>query len=120
MAEIDLSEFVCLRCGACCCWPGDVKVTDEEIKRIAEFLEMNEFDFIEKYTKLAVTRRGLSLIEKGDGTCIFYDFVEGCLINDVKPVQCSSFPWRWTCDGWDERCAGALALKKQQGSSGKE
>jgi Fe-S-cluster containining protein len=119
MKTLDLNEFVCLRCGACCCWPGDVKLREEEIDNIAVHLGMDVDVFIRDYTKLAASRRGLSLIENHDGCCIFYDFSKGCLINEVKPEQCSTFPWDWTCPGWDERCAGAIFLKRMNLTSRK-
>lgn len=112
MDTLDLNKFICLRCGACCCWPGDVKLLEEEIDKISTHIGINTDAFIRDYTQLATSRRGLSLIENNDGCCIFYDFGKGCLINEVKPVQCTSFPWDWTCPGWDERCAGAMRLKR--------
>ena len=30
-------HYVCQRCTACCRWPGDVRVEEEEIARIAGF-----------------------------------------------------------------------------------
>lgn len=46
-------------------------------------------------------RRGLTLIEKPDGSCIFLEDGEpcGCRINPVKPKQCDGFPSRWSFPG---------------------
>ena len=54
----------CQRCTACCRWPGQVRLTDEEIRRLAEFKGMTEFDFIQKFTRLSIERRGLVLENK--------------------------------------------------------
>lgn len=93
----------CQRCTACCRWPGDVKVSPEEISGIAGFLEMDEMSFIGRYTRLRTDRAGLSLIEHEDDSCIFLKD-NGCLINDVKPQQCRDFPNKWNFPGWRQVC----------------
>jgi hypothetical protein len=40
------TQYLCQRCGNCCRWPGDVRITDEETKNIAEYLELSEEEFI--------------------------------------------------------------------------
>jgi len=50
--------YQCDRCTACCKWPGDVRVEEDEISRIADFLEMSEDDFIQKFTRLRMNRNG--------------------------------------------------------------
>ncbi len=104
------AEFKCVRCGACCEWEGPVRVDEEEIIAIAAFLHMDEGDFIAERTYLTDDRRSLSLMEKPDGSCEFYDRAgKSCLINPVKPKQCASFPKSWNFPGWETRCAGAKA-----------
>ena len=58
------------------------------------------------------TRRaggGLSLREKANGDCVFYDRQKGCTIYPVRPRQCRTWPfwesnvvtpeaWRRTCE----------------------
>jgi hypothetical protein len=41
----------CQRCTACCRWPGQVRLTEAEITRIAAFLQLSEHDFIQRYTR---------------------------------------------------------------------
>src|SRR5690349_7654307 len=60
---------------ACCQWPGEVKLTEKEITRMAIHLHLDEREFIEKYTRLHMFRTGLSLAEKPNGECIFLDGV---------------------------------------------
>ena len=69
----DLSSFRCIRCGACCKWEGPVRVSDREIDAIADFLGIDLQSFIREYTRLTPDRRSLSLLEKEDGSCLYYD-----------------------------------------------
>lgn len=105
----DMSEFVCQRCGACCEWPGPVRVSDDEIDDIAAFLGVSPQLFIDEYTCLTEDRRGLTIIEGLNGECCFYREGDGCVINPVKPRQCRDFPVRWNFPGWRNQCAGGQA-----------
>lgn len=100
-------EFQCRRCGRCCQWPGYVRVSGEEINAIAEFLGMSEREFIETYTIITDDRRGLSILEKANGHCVFYhDDPPRCQIDPVKPKQCRDFPGVWNFPGWNRICEG--------------
>ena len=74
----------CQRCTACCRWPGQVRLHEADITRIAAFLQLSEPDFIQQFTRLQHDRRGLALQEKPDGACVL---LEGnlCAIQAVKP-----------------------------------
>jgi Fe-S-cluster containining protein len=96
--------YLCQRCGNCCRWPGDVRVTDEEIERIADYVGVPLSRFIEHYTRVNANRTGLSLIDKPNGECYFLEGVNTCKIQAVKPVQCSGFPNVWKFPGWREKC----------------
>lgn len=96
-------RYVCQRCTACCKWPGDVRLEDEEIPRIAAFLEMTEADFIGRYTRLRTNRQGLSLTEKENHECVMLDG-DSCRIHPVKPGQCAGFPNQWNFPGWRQVC----------------
>lgn len=111
--KIDLIHFKCVRCGACCRWEGLVRLDDQEIHANAQFLEMTIEHFIDKYTQITYDRTGLSLIDHPQTKyCIFYnDDNKSCLIQSVKPKQCSAFPYTWRFDGWSEYCQGAKLLK---------
>ena len=95
--------YECDRCTACCRWPGQVKLSDEEISRIATFKTMTEFDFIQKFTRLTIGRRGLALADKPNGECVFLEGKD-CSINLVKPKQCRAFPNLWNFPGFQEIC----------------
>ncbi|MFD0895997.1 YkgJ family cysteine cluster protein [Luteolibacter ambystomatis] len=95
--------YVCDRCTACCKWPGDVRLEEDEIPKIAEHLGMSEAAFLDQYTRLRTNRQGLSLIEKENHECIM---LEGnlCRIHPVKPEQCRGFPNKWNFPGWRQVC----------------
>lgn len=93
----------CQRCTACCRWPGQVRLSDLEITRLAGFLKMTEFDFIQRHTRLTASRRGLALLDKPNGECIFLNGND-CSVQPVKPQQCRDFPNRWRFPGFEKVC----------------
>lgn len=93
----------CQRCTACCRWPGQVRLTDEEITRLAVFNQLSEQDFIERFTRLTHDRRGLALQEKPSGACVFLVGNE-CSVQSVKPQQCRDFPNLWRHPDADKLC----------------
>jgi len=95
--------YVCQRCTACCRWPGDVRLEEDEIEPIATFLGMSVEDFIAQFTRLRTNRQGLSLVEKDNHECIMLDGRD-CRIHEVKPGQCAGFPNQWNFPGWREVC----------------
>jgi Fe-S-cluster containining protein len=93
----------CQRCTACCRWPGQVRLTDAEITRLADFLQLGEVDFIQRHTRLQHDRRGLALQEQPDGACVF--LADGhCAVQSVKPQQCRDFPNLWKHPGAEQYC----------------
>jgi Fe-S-cluster containining protein len=95
--------YECQRCTACCRWPGQVRLTDAEIARLAEFKGLSEFDFIQQFTRLTPDRRGLSLNDKANGECIFLEG-DDCAVQAVKPQQCRNFPNLWNFPGFEKVC----------------
>lgn len=106
-------HYECERCTACCRWPGDVRLEDEEIGRIAQFLELEEEVFIERFTRLRMNRKGLSLLERENHECVMLDG-DACRIHLVKPEQCRGFPNRWNFPGWREVCKATV--REESGS----
>jgi Fe-S-cluster containining protein len=107
--------YQCRRCTNCCRWPGDVRVSEVEVDAIAAFLSMESAAFIEQYTRLRADRRGLSLIDRPDHSCIFLEGRD-CVINEVKPQQCRDFPNKWRFPGWRQVCE-AVAVPVQTGEA---
>jgi uncharacterized protein len=106
MIKNDQNSFQCARCGTCCKWPGYVRLQDNEIANIADYLGLDIHKFTEQYTELTLDRRNLTLIEKENGSCIFFHDTSGCTINSVKPEQCINFPIKWNFEGWEKICKG--------------
>ncbi len=95
--------YQCDRCTACCRWPGEVKLTEGEIRQIAEHLDISESAFIKNYTRLKANRSGLALKDQSDGACTFLK--DGnCRIQPVKPRQCREFPNLWNFPNFQEVC----------------
>ena len=82
-------RFECAECGWCCTIPGFVWVGGMEIRRMASHLGMSHDRFGRKYLRRIGSR--LSLTERGDGSCIFWD--RGCEVYPVRPRQCRTFPF---------------------------
>lgn len=107
-------HYQCQRCTNCCQWPGEVVLTDDDIDRIAAFLEMSVYDFVAEFTNLRANRNGLTLTEQEDGTvCVFLDGIN-CRINPVKPAQCAGFPNQWNFKGWRKSCEAVPVPKSSQ------
>lgn len=103
--------YVCQRCTACCKWPGDVRIEEDEIAPIAAHLGLSEDEFIERYTRLRTNRQGLSILEKENHECIMLED-NRCVIHPVKPEQCRGFPNKWNFPGWQQVCE-AKAVPKE-------
>ena len=105
--------YQCQRCTACCSWPGQVRLTDAEILRLAAFLRLSEFDFIQEFTRLRPDRRGLALQEKPNGNCVFLNNHD-CAVQSVKPQQCRDFPNLWLRSDFEQSCR-AIPLRVDAG-----
>ena len=108
-------HYECVRCTECCRWPGQVKLRDSEITRMAALLAVSEFDFIQRYTRLRPDRRGLALQDAPGGACIFLAGRD-CRVQPVKPQQCRDFPNGWNFPGFEKICR---AVPKEVGAQGR-
>ena len=121
-------SFTCTQCGNCCTGgPGYVWISDVEIDRLAEHLQITRAVAIRKYCRVINGR--VSLKEKrdhrGEYPCIFLSEEEvpgpsgkkvlkrGCTIYPVRPLQCRTWPfWKGILedhDAWDAtgtKCPG--------------
>jgi hypothetical protein len=105
--------FECQQCGRCCAGPeeGYVWATDEEITRMARYLDMNEKEFRKQYVRKVGRRQSLKE-KKPSHDCIFLQ-EGGCTLYPVRPTQCRTWPF-WqsninTPDDWQwaaRRCPG--------------
>ncbi|HOJ49469.1 MAG TPA: YkgJ family cysteine cluster protein [Spirochaetota bacterium] len=91
----DNFSFDCQNCGNCCRKDtGFVLLLEKDILRICEKINISKKEFIEKYTKRDDIF--LSLKEKDNLDCIFWDettYFKGCKIYEIKPYQCTSYPY---------------------------
>lgn len=108
--------YVCQRCTACCKWPGDVRIDENDVSAIAAYLEMEEAEFLTTYTRLRTNRQGLSLIEKENHECVMLEG-NSCRIHAVKPSQCAGFPNRWNFPGWRNICEAIPVSIGEEGRS---
>ncbi len=111
--NLDLKNFNCILCQACCRETGYVRLKKEEPEIIADFLGMDVNDFIETLTRLTRDRQGLALVDQAGGACIFLS-QKGCRINPVKPIQCRDFPHKWKFSEFEQICGWAKkAIEKK-------
>jgi Fe-S-cluster containining protein len=111
------TDFKCRGCGNCCRWPGEVRVDAGEIRAIAARLGLAEDDFIARQTTVTRDRRGLTLLEKADGSCRFLTPENRCAIQNAKPRQCRDFPHGWQAPEYAHLCAGLrMAAGKETAS----
>jgi Fe-S-cluster containining protein len=89
-------RFECQRCGSCCTgFSGTVRVSDEEIAVLAHRLGITEAEFRKQYTRI-VGGGVVSLIEKKNTDCIFFEKERGCTVYEDRPRQCRTWPfWRY-------------------------
>lgn len=112
MEKISLENFNCRQCGECCRGDGVVNVTEEEIARIAAFLDISEEEFKEKWTR-STFFKGYRLQEKPDKDCIFLEN-KNCTIQPVKPEQCRTFPFSWDNLDSIKTCPALKELNKDR------
>jgi Fe-S-cluster containining protein len=80
-----------------------VRLTDDEVARLAEFKGLAEFDFIQEFTRLSADRRSLALKDKSNGECVFLRG-DDCSVQPAKPQQCRDFPNLWNFPGFEKVC----------------
>ena len=113
-----MKNFQCQGCGACCrIKNGIVRVGDDEIRRIAEFLGMSEEAFIDRETEVAPDRRGLVLRSRPDESCVYLTEDNRCRIHPVKPDKCRTFPVEWTNPDSADVCPALSRLDGDTSSS---
>jgi hypothetical protein len=105
-----IENFSCRRCGFCCSLSGFVILEKGEVEKIAAFLGLDIYEFTERFTTLTNGRKQLTLTEQENGRCIFLEDDNSCRIQDVKPVQCTGFPYKWRSKDLEKGCEGFAAM----------
>jgi len=98
-------KFSCKRCSNCCrLSPGYVFISYNDLKNLAIATSLKEKEFINQYCRVvnigAFER--VSLIEKKNYDCIFWENGKGCIVYEHRPLQCRSFPfWNSNMDSYE-------------------
>jgi Fe-S-cluster containining protein len=102
-------------------------VTEEDIKRIADYLDISGEDFLSRFCE---KRLGRFSIKAGpDNFCIFYTKETSCLIHLVKPECCARWPFypailndkdNWemakdACPGISRNCSFEAFVEQSEG-----
>lgn len=100
LKEIKDISKECKKCGKCCMM-GSGFLADEDLPRIAKYLGISEEELIrtcltkkklfntERYKPNIISdSKGKTAVHEGYGRCIFYDENRGCIIHEVKPLEC--------------------------------
>ena len=83
-------RFTCQNCGDCCCGaPGIIRVTLEDIMRIASYLNQSPQDILNN--SVSPYKEVYTIRERQDGCCLYYE--SGCRIYPVRPIQCRTYPF---------------------------
>ena len=135
--EIENSGFTCARCGWCCRWNFDIKITEnisrpsnaisifpEDIRRIIKttgrkWEEVAEPDIYSCLSDGGDTIAiGWILKRSEDGNCIFYGDGE-CTIYSCRPMICRCYPF-FMGDGGVEimHCEGLATRMKNEDATG--
>ena len=86
-----MKVFECKMCGTCCRGEGGITVNNNEIRKIASFMNMKTESFTKAYT---YEKNGHVSIRAGkDGYCAFFNKEAKCTIQSVKPEICRLWPF---------------------------
>ena len=80
-------------------------LNEDEPRRMAAFLKISRGNSL-KYCEISATRRRLVLKFYPDESCIMINGSNKCIIHEVKPSQCSGFPYTWQNSDSNELCPG--------------
>lgn len=83
--------FVCQQCGQCCSGEGGIVISNQDLKRLAQGLGLNEQECATQF--LTQSGRQRVLKTSGKGQCIFFDQDQGCLVHSYKPDICRAWPF---------------------------
>ncbi|MFO7750737.1 MAG: YkgJ family cysteine cluster protein [Desulfobacteraceae bacterium] len=104
--------FCCTQCGQCCTGFGGTYVTENDIQRMAGYLNCSPEDFIRRYCDKSGSRKVLT--QKDDGKCVFFD--KNCSIHPVKPYMCRAWPFiqavETNPENWEAMAGSCRGIKK--------
>lgn len=102
-------QFECTQCGHCCRHePGYVFLSENDLNQLLKYLSISQDEFVKKYCRIVDVGffKRISLIEKPNNDCIFWQNGLGCSVYNARPLQCRSYPfWHAVVDSeesWKE------------------
>ncbi len=106
--------FDCKQCGQCCKGFGGTYVTQEDIQKIAQYINADPKTFVDLYCDMSGSKPTLTLAE--NGYCTFFDPKKQCTIHPVKPYMCRAWPYIKTIithpENWDIMANSCPGIKK--------
>ncbi len=106
--------FECRLCGECCKGFGGTYVTDQDIIKIASFINADPETFVETHCDMSGSRPVLTL--GPNGSCVFFDKEKQCTIHPVKPYMCRAWPYIKTIiknpENWNAMAGACPGMKK--------
>jgi Fe-S-cluster containining protein len=88
--EAENLHFECTQCGECCERPGMIYLDDDDIDRIATYLEIDEAEM--KRDRLTHDHGTWVIKVTRRRKCCFY-VDKKCTVHPIKPQQCKSYPF---------------------------
>ena len=89
-------QFSCTSCGKCCKVDGDIWLSPSEVDTIQAHLGIKTVDeFKRQYGRAEVSdgKDSWVCLKRNEGSCVFLNPLGQCGIYDVRPVQCSTYPF---------------------------
>lgn len=112
-------QFECTQCGHCCRHePGYVFLSENDLNQLLEYLSISQDEFVEKYCRIIDIGffKRISLIEKPNNDCIFWQKGLGCSVYNARPLQCHSYPfWHAVVDSeesWKEESESCPGMNR--------
>jgi len=109
-------NFSCQRCSDCCrINPGFVFLSYNDLNNLCIATSLSKEDFIKQYCRIVDIGgfQRVSLTEKKNYDCIFWESGKGCVVYSFRPLQCQSYPfWSTNMDSFEtwnsltESCPG--------------
>lgn len=110
-------RFSCTGCGKCCTGsPGYVWLTKNEMAQMADHLNLNLQEFVDRYVRLVHGRYSLRE-NPASYDCIFLENKTKCAIYSVRPAQCRTFPfWQGfleSAEDWEKAAEWCEGIQQQ-------
>jgi Fe-S-cluster containining protein len=81
--------FTCQKCGECCRGYGGTFISQGDIARISNYLNIDPDRFMSEFCQLSGGKPLLA--QHRNGYCVFWDKL--CTIHPVKPKMCKEWPF---------------------------